>query len=219
MLLAAIVGIASVCGVALRKRSGHDPARLRLAAVSANPATLPEGSEAVVRGTVNLVEPGADLTSPISRQPCVYWLVTFDELGIGGDFVELGRSEQGRPFLLMSPTGTARIVPEHARIAVPGSVTLHAMRELDNSWYNHAAIRLARSVCKRPNYPDTSSLRVTEYMVALDMDVTIRGYCTHEPDPQAAKDVTGYRAEVPMRPVLSGTKGSPLLLCDSAPKP
>lgn len=219
MLLAAIVGIASVCGFALGKRRGPDPTRLRLAEASANPATLAEGSEAILRGTVNLVEPGADLTSPISRQPCVYWLVTFDELGIGGDFVELGRSEQGRPFLLLSPTGTARIVPEHARIAVPGSVTLHGMNELDNSWFNDPAIRLARSVCKRPNYPKTSSLRVTEYMVGLDMAVTIKGYCTHEPDPQAAPDVTGYRAQVPMRPVISGTKRSPLLLCDSAPKP
>jgi hypothetical protein len=214
VLLAAIVGITSVCGFALRRPTRRDLARLRVAKVTADPSAVPEGSEVVVRGAVSLVDPGADLSSPISRRQCIYWLVTFDELGIGNDFVELGRSEQGRPFLLRYEDRIARIVPEHIRTAVPGSVTLYAMRDLDNSWYNDAGIRLARSVCKRPNYPDSSSLRVTEYVVTPEMHVTVQGYCTHEPDPAGAEDVTGYRADVPMRPVISGTKRSPLLLAD-----
>lgn len=216
--LVAVIGVAGAAVLALKRRV--DPTKLALAKVKPTPrAAMIDGSLVVVRGTVGLVDPGADLTSPISRRQCVYWLVTFDELGIGGDFAELGRMDQGRPFLVTSEIGVTRIVVEHARVAVPGSVSLYHMRDLDNSWYNDAGIRLARSVCKRPNYPNTSSLRVTEYVVEPDMAVTIQGYCTHEPDPQGADDVTGYRADVPMRPVLSGTKRSPLLLTDSAPKP
>jgi hypothetical protein len=210
VFLCTVLGLA---GLAFRKRP--DPTRRRLAKIKPTPAAeLLDGTIATVRGTVGLVEPGADLSSPISRRQCVYWRVTFDELGIGGDYVELGRSDQGRPFLVTSDAGVARIVLEHARIAVPGSVSLYAMADLENAQHNDAAIRLARTVCKRPNYPQSSSLRVTELIVAPDMVVTVRGYCTREPDPRAADSVTGYRAELPMRPVLSGTQQAPLLLCD-----
>lgn len=216
--LVAVIGVAGAAVVALKRRG--DPTRLALATVTPTPRTaMVDGGLVVVRGTVGFVEPRAHLTSPITRRQCVYWRVTFDELGIGGDFAELGRIDQGRPFLVSSEEGVTRIVLEHARVAVPGSVSLFAMRDLDNSWYNDAGIRLARTVCKRPNYPGSSSLRVTEYVVVPEMDVTIQGYCTHEPDPQGADDITGYRADVPLRPVLSGTKRSPLLLADSAPQP
>jgi hypothetical protein len=69
-------------------------------------------------------------------------------------------------------------------------------------------------VCKKPNYPYSSSLRVTEYAVLPGMEVVVRGHCVREPDPGAPADVTGYRTELPTRPVVSGTRRSPLLLCD-----
>jgi len=215
-----LVYLASVLGTAAAVLLGRyrrvDPTKLALAKVKpTEPAAMIDGAVVIVRGMVGLDDPRSELTSPISSRQCVYWCVTFDELGISGDFVELGRSVQGVSFLVVSERGVARVVPDHARVAVPGAERIFAMKNLDASWYNDPGIRLARSVCKRPNYPNSSSLRMTEYVVTPDMNVIVQGYCTKEPDPKGADDVTGYRADVPMRPVLSGTKRSPLLLADS----
>jgi hypothetical protein len=53
---------------------------------------------------------------------------------------------------------------------------------------------------------------VIEYAVLPGSIVTIVGWCTHEPDPDAVADVTGYRKELPTRPVVSGTRRQRLLI-------
>jgi hypothetical protein len=207
-----VIGIAATAAAMRRMRT--DPLRRMLLTPPSSAVTATDGAQVVMRGTVALAEPGADLASPISRRQCVYWLVTFDELGIGGDYLELGRMEQGRTFLVATPEGAARIVPTHAQVHVPGTVSLYAAHELVAGTEADSAIKLARTCCKKPNYPYTSSLRVTEYAVVPGMHVILRGHCTREPDPGAPADVTGYRTELPSRPVLSGTRDAPLLVCD-----
>jgi len=173
---------------------------------------LADGKPAAVRGTVAPIEGAATVYAPISATPCVYALVTFDEVGIGGDFHELGRTDTGCPFLLVGPAANARVIPDHPRIAVPGRSHVLPIALLDHPAGNHPALRLARSVCKRPNYPQTSALRVTEYAVIEGMELTIKGFCTREPDPTAVDEVTGYRAAPRTRPVISGTRRVPLLI-------
>jgi N-acetylglucosamine kinase-like BadF-type ATPase len=51
-----------------------------------------------------------------------------------------------------------------------------------------------------------------EYAILPGAIVTIVGWCTFEPDPDAVADVTGYRKELPTRPVVSGTRRQRLLI-------
>jgi hypothetical protein len=210
ILVALTVGVMGLAGrLPEARRVKRELARSRLEPI----AGLVDGKVVTVRGRVTEAEPGSTVTSPLSGVPCVYALVTFDELGVGGDFRELGRTEVSCPFLLVDRTGAARVVPERPRLAVPGTVRVFAARQLSDAQDHQPAIRLARSVCKRPNYPRSSSLRVTEYVVAVDRDVTVKGYCTREPDPDAADAMAGdYRAAPPSRPVISGTRRVPMLI-------
>jgi hypothetical protein len=168
--------------------------------------TLSDGGRAVVRGEVIA---GDLIEAPLTKRDCVYWLVTFDEVGTGGDFRELGSAERGEPFVLRDPTGDARVVPQNPRVAVPPVETMRsfaAMAEVKGP----VASMLAK--CKKPNYPHSSVLRITEYAVLPGALVTVMGFCTFEPNPNAAKDVTGYRTALPTRPVISGSRRRPLLI-------
>jgi hypothetical protein len=209
ILIAVTAGVIGVVGrLPETRRIKRDLARARIEQID----ELADGKAVVVRGTVTLAEPDAELVAPITRRRCVYSLVTFDELGIGGDYVELGRVEQAVPFLLVSETGTARVVPDQPRVAIPSHVRLYAMRDLDEDAMTDQALLLARMVCRRPNYPTSSSLRITEYALAPGTLVTVKGYCTREPDPTSPEDVTGYREPPRTRPVISGTRRVPLVI-------
>jgi hypothetical protein len=126
---------------------------------------------------------------------------------MGGDYRELGRATGGHPFLLRGETATARIVPDDPRIAVPPV----ERKQLSGPFAGDLG-ELATRVCRRMNYPQTSYLRATEYAVLPGMSVTVLGWCTFEPDPEAVGDVTGYRKELPTRPVISGTRRHRLLI-------
>lgn len=176
-------------------------ARARIEAIAA----LTDGRTVAVRGTVSLSEPTAVVEAPLTGLPCVYWLVVFDEVGTGGDFRELGRASGGVPFLLRSEQGTARVVPDGARVALPGQVFVRPVTQpgmLD---------ALAREVCVPYNYA-TSTLRASMYVLEAGAFVTIRGWCTREPDPEASASISGYREQLPTRPVISGTRRAKLLI-------
>jgi hypothetical protein len=165
-----------------------------------------EGKVAAVHGTVALVEPKAYILAPWTQQHCVYWRVVFDEVGVGGDFHELGRTEGGIPFLLRSEHGTARVVPDRPRVALHGNAFMRPV-QLAEQLYVHAR----PEKLKRPNYP-TSWIRMTMYTLSAGTEVTVRGWCTREPDPEAAGAVSGYREQLPTRPVISGTRRAKLLI-------
>ncbi len=167
--------------------------------------SLAEGKPATVRGTVVPIDPDALLMSPLTGQRCVYWLVVFDEVGVGGDFAELGRVEEGAPFLLRSDAGTARVVPDRPRVAIPSRAFSRPIM------YAQELTQIARGKLKRPNYA-TSWLRATVYALEPGAFVTIRGWCTREPDPEASEQVSGYREQLPTRPVLSGSRRVRMLI-------
>ena len=176
-------------------------ARARIQPIS----SLGDGKLAAVRGTVAVVEPAALVESPLTHRACVYWLVVFDEVGVGGDYHELGRTESKVPFLLRSDTGTARVAPDRPRVAFPGKAFSRPITQPGPLG------ALARTVCKRHNY-STSWLRATEYVLEVGTFVTVSGWCTREPDPEASVAVTGYREQLPTRPVISGTRRAKLLI-------
>ncbi|NVB77671.1 MAG: hypothetical protein HOV81_04690 [Kofleriaceae bacterium] len=172
---------------------------------------LRDGTKVAIRGEVALAQSGDELVAPLTGRWCVYWLVTFDEVGVGGDYVEIGRAEQGTPFLLRGENAVARVVPDNPRVAVPGTAQMQPITALRGQPFN-AMTRLAKTACKRkPNYR-TSWLRATEYIVSAGMPVTVVGWCTYEPDPDAAADVSGYRSDSPTRPVISGSRSARLLI-------
>ena len=168
--------------------------------------SLTEGAAAAVRGTVALVEPTAYVLTPWRHHQCVYCLLVFEEVGVGGDSRELGRVERATPFLLRSEHGTARVVPDRPRIAVHGESVVAPMYAAHELLQRAGGAKL-----KRPNYM-TSWIRMTQYMVAAGAFVTIRGWVTREPDPEATTDVAGYRNHLPTRPVISGTRRAKLLI-------
>lgn len=53
---------------------------------------------------------------------------------------------------------------------------------------------------------------VIEYALLPGATVTVVGWCTFEPDPDAVAEVTGYRKAPPTRPVVSGTRRQRLLI-------
>jgi len=206
-LVAVVVGItAGVIALVGRipdpRRVKRELARVRVQSVE----SLVDGAAAAVRGTVALLAPNAYVTAPWTQQRCVYWLIIFEEVGVGGDSRELGRIDDGTPFLLRSDHGTARVVPDRPRLAVHGQSFMRPM------YLAHDILQVARGAkLKRPNYR-TSWVRMTVYALAPDTFVTISGWCTHEPDPEATTDVAGYREQLPTRPVISGTRRAKLLI-------
>ncbi len=203
LVVAAITG--TVIGLAGRlpdpRKVKRELARARIQSID----TLVDGKPAAVRGTVALIDAGSFIVSPWTRESCVYYLITFDEVGVGGDYHELGRFDSGVPFLLRSDRGTARVVPDRPRIALPGKSFMRPMHAA------HELLYIGRGHMKRPNWP-TSWLRMTIYVLEPDTLVTLSGWCTREPDPEATDDVSGYREHLPTRPVISGTRRAKLLI-------
>ena len=166
--------------------------------------SLRDGKPAAIRG---IVVADDVIEAPVSKQRCAYWLVTFDEVGTGGDYREIGRADEGSTFLVRDDTGQARVAATNAHVAV-------APTEMMRAFTDPPGGRLATlyAKCRRPNYPSLSTLRITEYAVLPGAKVSVLGVCTFETNPDAAKDVTGYRAELPTRPVVSGSRRHPLLI-------
>ena len=169
-------------------------------------ADIPDGAARKIAGTIELEE--APIRSPLTGTACSVWAITVEEVGMG-DSVLRGAKCQGIPFRLRDPSGVARVIPDGARLGgngrafnyLPGALLIGYEREL----FAELGIKL--------NYPTTSSLRFTERIIAPGADVTVYGHCQREPDRSAMDaDVSGYRGDVPTRPVLSSTRRAPLLI-------
>ena len=211
-LLFAGFGVAAVCAAVAGLVGGFpDPRRVKRVLARARLdkiATLAEGSVATVRGTVTALDPL--LIAPLTPRRCVFWTVVFDEVGAGGDYVEIGRAEAGSSFLLADASGVARVVPDRPRLALLGTELMREVRVLDPNFRDLVG-NLARTVCRPPNHP-SSTLRATEYVIEDGATITVRGWCTREPLPDATDHVTGYREELPTRAVISGSRATPLMI-------
>lgn len=198
------------------KQVARKLAQIRRTAIAA----LPDEKFAAARGAVTQVEDEL-LVAPLSGRRCVFWFVLFEE--VGADAEELGRAQQGQPFLLVADKHAVRVVPSHAlrpAITVKQSTSkisaqhFYLEARMGRDWTDPVMARLgqlALAVCRSPNHAGTL-LRVSEYVVAPGDTITVVGWVTREPDPTAAEDVTGYRSAPPTRPVLSGTKRKKLMI-------
>lgn len=167
---------------------------------------LADDMHAATRGIVEPLD-GVRLTSPLGGTPCVLWRAVVEEVGTGGDYVELGRREDAIAFLLRTPDGSARVVPARPHLGLePANVVVRPCGA-----YADAFGALVAQV-KKPNYPTSSMLRVKELVIVPGMQLRVSGYIAREQDPDAAENVAGYRGDLPTRPVLSGTRRVPLLL-------
>jgi hypothetical protein len=199
-ITAGVIGL--VGGLPDARKVKRELARARIQAI----ASLADGTHAAARGTVAPIDADATVTAPLTQRKGVYWLVVFDEVGVGGDYRELGRLERGVPFLLQSGSGTARVVADRPRVALPGRVFTRPVLQPG------AVGELLRTAgAKRPNHA-TSSLRATEYVIEVGGIITVSGWATREPDPEASESVSGYREQLPTRPVISGTRRAKLLI-------
>jgi len=170
-------------------------------------ASLKEGRVVTIHGRVLA---GELAKAPMSGRSCTYWRLVFEEVGAGGDSRELGRTEETLPFTLRCAGGEVRVVPGSPLIALPGLVQIRGGLHDGRS---DAVMRAARAVCRPMNYPQSSLLRVTEYVVVPETDITLRGYCTREPAPDAADAAAAeYRGQTPMRFVVSGTRRARVLI-------
>ena len=212
MVLFAGFGVAAVCAmVAGLVGSFPDPRRVKRELARAHLdsiASLTDGRVVTVRGTVAASEPL--LIAPLTPRRCVYWAVVFDEVGAGGDYVEIGRAESASSFMLADASGSARVVVDRPRLAVLGTTFMREMRVLDPNFRDLVG-NLARAVCRRPNHA-SSLLRATEYVLEDGATITMRGWCTREPLPAATEGVSGYREELPTRAVISGSRRTPMMI-------
>ena len=202
----AVFGISAILLLVFAQRADEPRAvRQQLSKSDLPPlAELADGKQGTVAGVVEAIA-DATLASPLANQPCVYWCVVIEELG-ARDYVELGRLEGGVPFLLRSSDGAARVVPEHASIALPARV-----------WppQHHGSGGMFATLLARVRPPSYASslLRFTEYVLELGVVATVRGHVSRETDPEGADAVAGgYRDHLPTRPVLSGTKRKRMLI-------
>ncbi|HEX5062112.1 MAG TPA: hypothetical protein VFV99_22235 [Kofleriaceae bacterium] len=197
---ATVIGL--VGGIPDPRKVKRELARARVQTID----SLVEGKPGAVRGTVAVIDPETTIWAPLTQHRCVYVLVVFDEVGVGGDYRELGRIEGTASFLLRSEHGTARIVPSGARLALPGHSVARPFMNL-----GPMLTELSRGQIEQPNYP-TSWLRATEYRIDEGEELTIRGWVTREPLPEASDAVSGYREQLPTRAVISGSRRAKLLI-------
>ena len=207
---ALVVGAIMLVGALLKLGDQDSPAvvRKKLAKRTiARVSSLGDGDHGTTRGIVETLD-GALLTSPLGQKPCVFWRIVIEEVGTGGDYAELGRREEGTPFLLRTDDGPARVVPEHPHIGLdPAEVIVRLQGTLGGAPDSLLA------QMKKPNHP-SSHIRVKEIRIEPGRQLTVSGYVAREQDPDAASDVAGYRAQLPTRPVFSGTRRVRLLLGD-----
>lgn len=190
-----------------RPRHGAAVMRELVRAPRTQISDIPDGAARKIGGRIELED--APIRSPLTGTECSVWAVTIEELGGLGDAVLRGAKCQGVPFRLRDGSGVARVIPDGARLGttgqsfhyLPGALLIGYEREL----FAELKIKL--------NYPTGSNLRFTERLIAPAAEVTIYGYCQREPDRGAMDaDVSGYRGDVPTRPVLSSTRRAPLLI-------
>jgi hypothetical protein len=184
------------------------PVRIQLArARSIAVAHCIDGERQRVTG---IVEGAMALTSPISGRPCMYWLVSIDEVG-HGDWVERGVADQGSPFSVRDDTGLARVIPDGARCDLPASSSTF----LPTGVLGPGAYDLYQRLKIQLNYPQSSKVRFNERIVTSGARITVLGHNQHEPMQEASAtnvDTSGYRGELPMRPVFSSSRRKPLLI-------
>ena len=150
------------------------------------------------------------LVSPITGRPCMFWMVSIDEVG-HGDWVERGVADQGVSFFLRDSSGIARVVPPGARC----DLATQSSTFVSTASLGPSARDLFQQLKIELNYPQSSKVRFNERIITAGTRISVLGHNQHEPMQMAAAtdvDAAGYRGDLPMRPVFSSSRRKPLLI-------
>jgi hypothetical protein len=160
-------------------------------------ARVADGGRATIAGTVEPL--GEMLRAPLSKHRCVYWRIEIEEVGVN-DYHVCARDEGATPFLVRDGSGTARVIPDGAYIALGITTTRHGL--VDPLLYDMFGAMRAQL-----NYL-SSTVRFREYTIQPDARLRLSGTATREVDPNAPSD--SYRGDLPSRPVFARARFTPL---------
>ena len=162
-----------------------------------------DGRTATVRGDVR---PGDEpvLTAPLSSRSCVAWELELAE-DVGSDVVARGVTAASCSFLLEDDSGIARIAPARPLLIAEAG-------EVGRFRLGRVPARCVAAIGPGFQRRTKGLLVITERLVTLGASVMVRGGAAREPDPGAIDAVSGYRDQLPTRPVLSGTRRVPLII-------
>lgn len=212
VLLSVIVG----SSVLMRFRSGVGREGRRLRSAKTYSITeFPTGSQAKVVGTLRRLD--SELTAPLSGRVCVFYRVTIwvKDSALGEGWQVAMEDEDGVDFGLDDGTGRAIIdtraakfvtEPDHGRVS--GS-------------YERPSARVTNYLKEKPELKDAlrwrRKLRYQEAALEFGDTVSIFGFGTQEPDPDAAS--AGYREMAATRLRMRGTARRPAVISDLPPAP
>lgn len=194
-----------------------ESARLARALRDAPRATVAELREGVAARLVGTVGAQETLSAPLTGRVCVAYVVLVEErisTGKSSRWVDRIREIKGVTFSLDDGTGKAMVDAGRAKLLVEMDSTSRS-GTFDDATPVEAAF-LSRHGMNSQGWFFNKTLRYTEGVIEPGERVAVMGRGVREPDPDAARQVTGYRDALPTRVWLSGTAEQPMILTDKA---
>lgn len=172
---------------------------------------FPDGTQGKIVGRVQFL--GEPLTAPLSGRPCAFYSIRVEEYqsnGNSGSWYEIITDEKGIDFAMSDGTGQAIIHTEAAKTVLSEdhqtkSGTLNDPTAAERAYLESHAV-------EGKGWVFNKSLRYSEGVLEADEMVSVFGYGSKEPDPDAAP--AGYRDMAPMRLRISGSATHPPLISD-----
>ncbi len=149
--------------------------------------------------------------APLSKRPCAYYeLRVYEISGL------MGVLRQREPFVIEDETGALRVEPMAAQLSVEVDCTREyawtaipmSLREMLRKLYSEEEVR--RRDAKPPRH-----VWISEGVIEDGEEVAAMGPSILQPDPDAAINHGGYRAQPPDRRALVHSDRAPLLVSDN----
>lgn len=202
-----LVGVSVV--TAVRVAQGLERRRRRRAAAAVPTTTIaaaPEGQWVRVVGTV--VDGPDLLRAPLTGRRCAGFVASVHERP-GAAQPWRVRIEVRDQRTLVITDGTGRAVVDLTTAQLELEVSLRVGRPPPT---DPAVVKLAELAPQLG--PVMSEVRTREYALEVGAELAVTAVAVREPDPEAARDVTGYRGAAPTRLRLGGQRGQPAFVTD-----
>jgi hypothetical protein len=172
---------------------------------------FPDGAQGKIVGRVEFL--GEPLRAPLSGRPCAFYSIRVEEYrsnGKSGSWYKIIGDEVGINFGMSDGTGQAIIHAEAAKTVLTEdhetkSGTFDDPTEVERAYLESKSV-------EGQGWVFNKSLRYIEGVLEADEMVSVFGYGSKEPDPDAAP--AGYRDMAPMRLRISGSANHPPLISD-----
>lgn len=163
----------------------------------------PEGVRVRVVGTVADV---ASLRAPMTGRRCAGYHVVIEER-IGQHWMWRAEQREGRELVIDDATG--RAIGELTAAAISDEISVRVGRAT-------ATDPIVLAMMARSRLPDAprGQLRWRERALEVGTPVAVVGLAVREPDPDAVRRVTGYRAGPPTRLRFTGSTARPVVVSD-----